>query len=324
MCSTNIKISESDALFYINRVAIHNKKVVNAASPILEATLQDGSRLNATIPPASVEGPVFNIRKFRKRAITILDLIRNNTLTVETASFLWMCIDGLSARPANMIFCGGAGCGKTTMLNAASVFIPYSSRIITIEDAVELQLFHEHVIKLEAGVVGMDQLLANSLRMRPDRLIVGEVRGPEARSLFTAMNTGHEGCMGTLHANSSKESLIRITQDPMNVSMSLLSGLDLIVMMQKFSYKGAVTRHIVEISEVASGSPEDLPKLNALYRWDPKKRLCLKTGIPSRLREKIAGAAGISIKEFNETMSKRQRLLEEATDVKELIKKNNN
>ncbi len=199
--------------------------------------LEDGSRLNATIPPASPYGPTLTIRKFLKNPLTIISLIKNRTINPRVAAFLWMCVDGLDYKPANLIVSGGTGSGKTTFLNALAVFIREGTRLVTIEDTTELQLMHEHIVRLETIPPGrdgtmeisMDTLLKNSLRMRPDRIIVGEVRGSEAVTMFTAMNTGHDGCMGTLHANTAKETATRLMSPPMNVAPIMLTALDLLV-----------------------------------------------------------------------------------------------
>lgn len=313
MINTNIKITEHEAEMFISEAAIGSRKILNNSNPLLDATLPDGSRLNATIPPASIDGSTFTIRKFKKNMITVLDLIRTGTMSAEIGAFLWTCIDGLNMKPANIIFSGGTGSGKTTNLNALSMFIPFDSRIISIEDTVELQMVHEHHIRLTTVPntnVDMGHLLINTLRMRPDRIILGEVRGSEAKSLFTAMNTGHEGCMGTMHANTTKESLIRITEEPMSVPTSMLSGLDLIIMQQRIISGKQHSRHITDIAEIPGMTlGKDIPKTNLLYKWNPSKKQSFKTGIPSRLKEKITSAAGIMPKEFDNIVKRREQLL---------------
>lgn len=314
MCNTNITLSEHDALSFISDSAIGDKKMINFKDPLLDATLKDGSRLNATIPPASVDGSTFTIRKFKKNFISVLDLIKSKTITSEIGAFLWTCIEGLNIKPANIIFSGGTASGKTTNLNAFAMFIPNEARIVTIEDTVELNLIHEHLIRLNSlpeSKIEMKDLLLNTLRMRPDRIIVGEVRGNEAINLFSAMNTGHNGCFGTIHARSTKEALTRITQEPMNVPISMLSALDLIIHQQRIISGREHNRYITEISEVIPSS-NSLPKINVLFKWNPSKKICYRTGIPSRLRDSISNEAGIPPKKFIELLQYREKLLEQA------------
>ena len=198
---------------------------IDESSPMVDARLPDGSRVNAVIPPLSVQGPCITIRKFSKEPYGIDDLVSFGTLSAEMAQFLRACVQ---AR-VNILVSGGTGSGKTTTLNVLSSFIPDDERIITIEDAAELQLHQEHVITLESrppniegkGRVTIRDLVINSLRMRPDRIIVGEVRGAEALDMLQAMNTGHEGSITTCHANSSRDALARIE------TMVLMAGTEL-------------------------------------------------------------------------------------------------
>lgn len=204
MCKTNIVFKEErDILNIIERIAREVGRRIDQQNPLLDARLPDGSRVNATIPPISLDGPTITIRKFKKDPLTIIDLMKYGTLNSDVAAFLWLLVDGLGVKPANILVAGGTGSGKTTTLNALAMFIPPSERVISIEDTAELQLPVEHWVRLETrppniegkGEVTMDDLVKNTLRMRPDRIIVGEVRGPEARTMFTAMNTGHDGAL---------------------------------------------------------------------------------------------------------------------------------
>ncbi|CAD5245342.1 ATPase, T2SS/T4P/T4SS family [Thermococcus camini] len=204
MCKTNIVFDEEkEILNIIERIAREVGRRIDQQSPLLDARLPDGSRVNATIPPISIDGPTITIRKFKKDPLTIIDLIKYGTMNTDIAALLWIFVDGLGVKPANVLVAGGTGSGKTTTLNSLGMFIPPSERVITIEDTAELQLPVEHWIRLETrppnvegkGEVTMDDLVKNTLRMRPDRIIVGEVRGPEARTMFTAMNTGHNGAL---------------------------------------------------------------------------------------------------------------------------------
>ncbi len=195
--------TDNDIQDLINKIARQVGRRVDFSTPLLDARMPDGSRVNATIPPASVEGSTLTIRKFREEPYSIINIMQNGTLNAETAAFLWMCCDGLSARPANILISGGTGSGKTTLLNILASFIPESERVISIEDTAELSLPLKHWVRMETrppgiegtGELTMDILTKNSLRMRPDRIIVGEIRHDEAFTLFTAFNTGQDGCL---------------------------------------------------------------------------------------------------------------------------------
>lgn len=200
-------------------------RTIDSSNPMIDSRLPDGSRINAVIPPLSTKGPVITIRKFKEEMTSIEDLIRLGSLTPYMATFLDAAVRG----KCNIIICGGTGSGKTTLLNILSGFISSEERIITIEDAAELKLNQSHVISLETRVTNYDKegsvtirdLVINSLRMRPDRIIVGEVRGSEAFDMLQAMNTGHDGSMTTLHANGPKDALNRLE------TMVLMSGLEI-------------------------------------------------------------------------------------------------
>ncbi len=216
---------ESHLRRIINKIVGQIGRRVDESSPMVDARLPDGSRVNAIIPPLSLTGPIVTIRKFSKKRYDVEDLIRINTLTRHTADFLALCVRG----QLNFLISGGTGSGKTTLLNALSSAIPDEERILTIEDAAELRLNQQHVLRLEArpkniegeGEVAIRDLVRNSLRMRPDRIIVGEVRGAEALDMLQAMNTGHDGSLSTVHANSPRDALARIE------TMVLMAGFDL-------------------------------------------------------------------------------------------------
>jgi pilus assembly protein CpaF len=198
----------------IERIVSRVGRRVDEASPMVDARLPDGSRVNAIIPPLSLDGPILSIRRFGRDPLAIDDLIHNQTLTPFMREFLEACVRG----KMNVLISGGTGAGKTTLLNVLSAFIPGNERVITIEDAAELQLKQEHVVRLETrppniegkGAVRQRQLVINALRMRPDRIVVGEVRGEEAVDMLQAMNTGHEGSMTTIHANTPRDALTRL------------------------------------------------------------------------------------------------------------------
>ncbi|WP_258083456.1 CpaF family protein [Thermococcus thermotolerans] len=319
MCKTNITFQEEkEILNIIERIAREVGRRIDQQSPLLDARLPDGSRVNATIPPISLDGPTITIRKFKKDPLTIIDLIKYGTMNTEIAALLWIFVDGLGVKPANVLVAGGTGSGKTTTLNSLAMFIPPSERVITIEDTAELQLPVEHWIRLETrppnvegrGEITMDDLVKNTLRMRPDRIIVGEVRGPEARTMFTAMNTGHDGCMGTIHSNSARETIVRLESPPMNVPRIMIPALDIIIMQVRFhSRKKGTIRRITEIAEV-SGIEGESVQLNKLYKYDPAKDELIPTGVPSKTLNTLAHHTGMSVSELEFEKEKRKIILD--------------
>ncbi len=321
ICRTNLGFEEDDEIERIlERIAASVGRRIDKASPLLDARLQDGSRVNATLPPISVDGPTLTIRKFKEDPLTVVDLINFNTLTPDISAYLWYLVEGSGIKPGNILVAGGSGSGKTTTLNVLCSFIPDTERIITIEDTAELQLPATHWIRLETkppnvegeGEVNMDDLVKNTLRMRPDRVIVGEVRGSEARTLFTAMNTGHDGSMGTLHSNSARETITRLTNPPMNVPHIMMPALDLILMENKIYLKGTTVRRITEISEITEpdGDKTETVVLNNVYQWNPKTDTLEETGVPSVLKQKLARIQGITQKEVDTEIYKRKRVLD--------------
>jgi len=209
----------------IDRIVAPLGRRIDESSPYVDARLPDGSRVNAIIPPISLVGPTLTIRKFAKNPITIEQLIEYESLTLESIQFLKACVESR----LNIVISGGTGSGKTTLLNILSGFIPSDERILTIENAAELQLRQEHVVTLESrpaniegrGEITIRQLVINALRMRPDRIIVGEIRDEAALDMLQAMNTGHDGSMTTLHSNSARDALARLE------TMTLMAGMDL-------------------------------------------------------------------------------------------------
>ena len=253
-------INEEHIIRTIQRIIEPVGRTIDVTNPMVDARLKDGSRLNAIIPPLSVKGPIMTIRKFKKNVGHIEDLLRIGSVTPYMANFL----DAAVKAKLNILICGGTGSGKTTLLNILSSSIPENERIITIEDAAELNLNQPHVVALETrndnyekkGKVTVRDLIINSLRMRPDRIIVGEVRGPEAFDMLQAMNTGHEGSITTLHANSCKDALNRlesmILMAHMDLPVSIVrdyiaSTIDLVVNIERLSDG---LRKVVNISEV--------------------------------------------------------------------------
>jgi pilus assembly protein CpaF len=251
---------ESHLRRIISKMVAQVGRRIDESSPMVDARLPDGSRINATIPPLSLSGPLLTIRKFSARRMNMEGLIKIGALTADTCDLLQRCVQ---AR-LNVLISGGTGSGKTTMLNALSASIPDSERIVTIEDAAELQLVQRHVLRLEArpkniegeGEITIRDLVRNSLRMRPDRIVIGEVRGAEALDMLQAMNTGHDGSLSTLHANSPRDALARLE------TMVLMAGYDLPLRAVREQIASAIdlmihiermhdgTRKVVAITEV--------------------------------------------------------------------------
>jgi pilus assembly protein CpaF len=244
----------------ITKIASQVGRRIDDASPLLDARLPDGSRINAVLPPLSLSGPILTIRKFARERYTFEDMIRLGTLTRDAVDLLSACLNA----ELNILISGGTGSGKTTLLNAMSTEIPNDQRIITIEDAAELRLNQRHVLRLESrpsniegeGEIAIRDLVRNALRMRPDRIIVGEVRGPEALDMLQAMNTGHDGSLSTIHANAPRDALSRIETMvlmagydlPMRaIRQQVASALELIVHLERMSDG---TRRVTAISEV--------------------------------------------------------------------------
>lgn len=322
MMKTNILFKDAgEVMNLIDSIARQINRRIDQESPILDGMLPDGSRVNATIPPISADGPSMTIRKFKRDPLTIIDLINSKTISVELAAFFWLCFDGLGVKSANAIISGGTSSGKTTTLNALSSFINPKERIITIEDTLELQIPHEHVIRMETrppnvenrGELTMNDLVKNSLRQRPDRIIVGEVRGSEAITLFTALNTGHSG-FGTLHSNDARETITRLTNAPMSVPNIMISAIDFIIMQNRiYRSDGVSFRRISEVAEV-SGIEEGVIQLNKIFEWDPQSDTIKNVGITSKTLTEIANVSGNSLNSLYDEIKNREIVLQHMVD----------
>jgi pilus assembly protein CpaF len=259
--------SDAELMHAIERILAPLGRRVDEASPLCDARLPDGSRVNVVIPPLSLSGPCLTIRRFRREGFSLRDLVRGATLTAELAEFLAVCV----AARASLLVSGGTGSGKTTTLNALSGAIPGEERIVTVEDAAELRLRQRHVVRLESrpanlegrGEVTIRQLVRNALRMRPDRIVVGEVRGPEALDMLQALNTGHDGSLTTVHANSPADALRRVETLALMAGVGLpheavreqvASALDLVVHQARAPDGARRVECLTEVVRVAGGA----------------------------------------------------------------------
>ena len=265
-------INDEHILRIIQKMVQPLGKTIDTVNPMVDSRLSDGSRINAIIPPLSVRGPILTIRKFKKNLSSVDDLLRNGTLTRDMAVFLECCVKA----KMNIIVCGGTGSGKTTILNILSGFIGDNERVITIEDAAELRLHQSHVIPLETrvtnydanGEVTMRDLVRNSLRMRPDRIIVGEVRGAEAFDMLQAMNTGHEGSLTTLHANGAIDALNRLE------TMVLMGNMEIPVLAIRDYIKNAIDI-IINVERLSDGRRK-ITSINEITGIDENKEITIK------------------------------------------------
>jgi pilus assembly protein CpaF len=303
----------------IEKIVSRIGRRIDESSPMVDARLPDGSRVNAVIPPVAVDGPILSIRRFGRKPLSPDELVTNLTLTEGMLHFLKACV----ASRLNVVVSGGTGAGKTTLLNALSTYIPDNERIVTIEDSAELQLQQVHIARMEArppnvenqGAIKIRQLVINALRMRPDRIIVGEVRGEEALDMMQAMNTGHDGSLTTIHSNSPRDAISRIEvmMGMANSNMSVQSirqqvsaAIDLFVHVTRYSDG---TRHISHVTECV-GMERDIATTQDIFLFEktgisPDGRVLGKfraTGIRPRFYEKLRSAGHHLPQELFQTM----------------------
>src|SRR5438876_828092 len=309
---TDVTFKDDEHLMrVIERIVSTVGRRIDESSPMVDARLRDGSRVNAIIPPLSIDGPVLSIRRFGAEPLRMDSLIENKALTRDIADMLEMCV---KAR-LNVLISGGTGAGKTTLLNALSAYIPEYERIVTIEDSAELQLQQPHVVRLETrppniegrGEVTQRDLVKNALRMRPDRIIIGEVRGGEAIDMLQAMNTGHDGSLTTVHANTTRDALVRletmIQMTAMRLSeramrQQIASALDLVLQVARLSDG---SRRVTSISEI-TGMEGDTITMQEIFQFertgiDAQSQVIGRfrpTGIRPRFAERLK-AAGLQL-----------------------------
>jgi pilus assembly protein CpaF len=303
--ATDVAFKDDEHLMrVIERIVSSVGRRIDESSPMVDARLADGSRVNAIIPPLSIDGPVLSIRRFGAEPLRMSALIENRALTREIAEMMEMCV---RAR-LNLLISGGTGAGKTTLLNALSAYIPEDERIVTIEDSAELQLQQPHVVRLETrppniegrGEVTQRDLVRNALRMRPDRIVIGEVRGGEAIDMLQAMNTGHDGSLTTIHANTPRDALSRLETMIQMTGMRLseramrqqvASALDMVLQVARLSDG---TRRVTSISEI-TGMEGDTITMQEIFQFertgiDPSGKVTGRfraTGIRPRFAEKL-------------------------------------
>lgn len=273
-------VNDQHLIDFAQRLVAKVGRRIDEVQPLVDSRLPDGSRINVVIPPIAIDGASISIRKFSKSRITFKEMIEYGSMSANMANFLVMA----AMARLNIIISGGTGSGKTTLLNALSQFISPGERIVTIEDAAELKLQQEHVVRLETRPPSLEgtneitirRLLINSLRMRPDRIIIGECRGNEAFEMLQAMNTGHDGSMSTVHANSPKEAISRLENmaltaevglPALSVRKNIVSAVDLIIQITRCNDG---VRRILSITEVI-GMEGEIPVLHEIFKWEHKQ-----------------------------------------------------
>ncbi len=292
-------------LLFSGRNEMH--KIINLELPNLEG------RVNIVSSPF---GPQITITKAKVEPLSILDLIKYGSLNYEVAAQLWLYIEGLCVRPANIIIAGGPGTGKTTLLNALFSFVPSSERMVIMEDTLELNTFLESSCsRLESDdEISLQTLVKNSLRMRPDRIVIGEVRGAEARDMITAVNVG-KYCLGTIHASHSREAILRLQNEPMNIPETMVNLVDVFICMRRFHVHDRVYRVVDEVSETG-GMESKTILLSQIYKYDYQKKLITNMAASTVYRDQLAREAGLKPREIIDEIYVRAVLLKVLDDRK--------
>ncbi len=313
--------SREDLDLFIKKLIIFSgRKTVRKINDVELSEIK--GRVNIVYSPF---GPQITITRAKERPLSIIELIKSGVLTPQLAAQLWLYVEGLSVKPANIIISGGPSTGKTTLLNALLGLIPESERIVVIEDTLELNTdLEENCSRLESDEdATLADLVKNALRMRPDRIIVGEVRGKEAGDLMTAMNIG-KYCMGTLHASTARETILRLENEPMNVPEVLVNLVDVFVIMRRYNIAGRIQRVVGELVETA-GMEKKMVLLSLLWSYDSAKGQLLESNVSSIYRDRLVQISGKSAKEIIEEIKVRANLIailleKNITDIKDVTK----
>lgn len=312
---TNITFDEISFSVFLE----HIKKTINrdfGERDFIDSMLPDNSRINIVSKNVS-DFNVITIRKYFKKPLTIVDLLKSDTLTYELAAYLWTAVEGLGVKPANLFICGGTSAGKTTLLNVLLDFIPSNARIIGVEDTREINfLDFENSVSLLSNIADPDSLYKitiNIMRMRPDRIIIGETRGKEAKALFMAMNTGHDGCISTIHANNGNDLIYKLTSAPMNIEDVYIKLLDIIVTINRKFVNNKMVRYVSQVSEISRMGNITVDHIYNLESLDAISRVDF---MRSTFFEKLSNTMDISKLELKGILEERVEVL------KKLVEKN--